>query len=171
MSHILNFKVKVERRSWAMSQSWVVMQESSGENACKERDDYWTKVSWFLCSCLPPHSTNWPRSIWSSKGTRPLLLTVRSTLAATSLACSWTPLVLRNIQMLGLEEKVLSSLRRLLNPLERAPSKTRRAQVDARGGNVLPYQNVTQGVKWEQWLYNTSDSQRTCAPSVLPLLW
>lgn len=100
-----------------------------------------------------------------------MLLTVRSTLAATSLASSWTPLVLRNIQMLGLEEKVLSSLRRLLNPLERAPSKTRRAQVDARGGNVLPYQNVAQGVKWEQWLYNTSDSQRTCAPSVLPLLW
>lgn len=151
-----------ERRSLAMSR--VVVFRAVGEMCVrKETGDYWTKVSWYLCSCLPPHSTNWPRNIWSSKGTRPLLLTVRSTLAATSLACSWTPLVLRNTQMLGLEEKALSSLRRLLNPLERAPSKTRRAQVDARGGNVLPYQDVAQEVKWEQWLYDSSDSQITCA--------
>lgn len=73
--------------------------------------------------------------------------------------------------MLGLEEKALPPLRRLLNPLERAPSKTRRAQVDATGGNVLPYQDVAQGVKWEQWLYVSSDLQRTHAPSALPLLW
>ena len=107
------------------------------------------------------HSTNWPRNIWSSEGTRPLLLTVRSTLATASLACLWTLLVLWNIQMLGLEEKVLSPLRRLLNPLERAPSKTRRIQVDATDGNVLQYQDVAQGVKWEQWLYNSSDLRRT----------
>lgn len=99
-----------------------------------------------------------------------MLLTVRSTLATASLACSWTPLVLGNIQMLGLKEKVLSPLRRLLNPLERAPSKTRRIQVDATDGNVLEYQDLAQGVKWEQWLYNSSDLQRTHALSALPLL-
>lgn len=144
--------LQTERRSLAVIQHWVVIfRKAVGKTFVrKERDDCWTEASWCLCSCLLPHSTNWPRNIWSSKGTRPLLLTVRSTLAATSLACSWTPLVLRNIQMLGLEEKALSSLRRLLNPQERAPSKTRRAQVDASGGNVLPYQNVAQGVKWEQ---------------------
>lgn len=65
--------------------------------------------------------------------------------------------------MLGLEEKVLCPLRRLLNPLERAPSKTRRIQVDATDGNVLQYQDVAQGVKWEQWLHNSSDLQRTHA--------
>ncbi|OWK07981.1 hypothetical protein Celaphus_00008583 [Cervus elaphus hippelaphus] len=65
--------------------------------------------------------------------------------------------------MLGLEEKVLSPLRRLLNPLERVLSKTRRIQVDATDGNVLQYQDVAQGVKWEQWLYNSSDLRRTHA--------
>lgn len=147
----------------------IFKRASSRENA--EGNDYCTKVSWCLCSCLPQHSTNWPRNIWSSKGLKPLLLTVRSTLATTSLACSWTPLVLWNIQILGLEEKTLSPLRRLLNPLETTLSKTKRTQVDARGGNVLPYQDVARGVKWKWWLYNSSDLQRTCALSVLPVLW
>lgn len=153
-------------------QRWAVnlTQESSKRNGCwgsgGEEDRIFALKcpdAWLL---FASHSTNWPRNTWSSKSMRPSLLTVRSTLEATSLACLWTPLVLWNTQMLELEEKAPSPRRSLLNPLERAPSKTRRAQVDARGRNVLPYQDVAQGIKWEQWQCGLL---RFCKELVFPL--
>lgn len=155
---------KWERVIGSNSQLRNDIQENNRENLCKEREQWLLHQSVLMPLLLfASHSTNWPRNIWSSKGTRPLLLTVRSTLAATSLACSWTPLVLWNIQRLGLEEKALSPLRRLLSPPERAPSKARRAQVDATGGNVLPYQDMAQGVKWERWLYDFRFTENSCS--------
>lgn len=144
------------------------IQESNRKICVRKRErNIAPKLSWVLCSfCLSQHKLT---EYLELKVPAIASLTVRST-------CSNIPSMFvdsscaGNIQMLGLKEKVLSPLRRLLNPLEKAPSETRRIQVDATDGNVLQYQDLAQRVSGNNGYTTLQTYRGTHALSALPLL-